>query len=208
MKKIIAACLFIFLFSPSSFSQNGPLVIKDSEGYSAVDWNVLKKILYSFPDLSPLATKDSVDYIGQVYYLTPNNAQGFERTALKRIKKNGKWYYEAFFKIKDDTVKVKREFGSLYRAFEKTFKENTGNDFIFAAVAKDSLRRKDMNWLAQWTLYDDYKLLPPGLKKVRVGLLLNGMQNFMDKTKMDYIIKLYISDDKIDYDFFSWDTPK
>ncbi len=179
----------------------------DNRGNADVNWSSLKQLITGSKNFKQFAGKDSVDYIGQVYYSTDSKILGFDRSAIKRIKRNGQWFYEAFYKIKTDSNLARKTFFSVYDALKKVIKDNTGDDFILAAVAKDYISESPMNWMAQWTLYSNYKVLPPGLGKLKIGFMLSGMTQFMEKTKMEYTFKLYIFQDDLEWDFYTWDKP-
>lgn len=174
-----------------------------------VNWAALRQLIISTNNLQAFTSKDSVDYIGQMYYGTPYKSVGFERTAIKRLKKTNRWHYEAFISMTTaDTMKVSGIFLSMYQALKKTIKDSTGDDFILASVAKDPLSVSPMNWMAQWTLYSNYKGLVPGLNKVKIAILLSGTKAFMEKGKLRYTIKFYVLDKDTPVDFFTWNTPQ
>jgi hypothetical protein len=174
---------------------------------TTVNWPALRSLIISTANLRSFTSKDSVDYIGQMYYGTPYKAIGFERTAIKKKKKEERWHYEAFLKMAVDTNKVKSVFFSLYDAVKKAMKENTGDDFILASVAKDAISHSPVNWLAQWTIYSGYKGLVPGLDKVKVALMVSGMQNAFRQNRMEYTFKFYVFDKDTKVDFFTWNEP-
>lgn len=172
------------------------------------NWPVLRKLIISTTNLKPMTGNDSVDYIGQVYYTTPHKAIGFARTAIKRRKKAQTWHYECFLRTSADSNKVRDLFFSLYDALKNTMRDNTGDDFILASSAREPISAETMNWLAQWTLYSNYKGLVPGLGKIRITLLLTGMDNAFKKGQRDYTLKFFIMDKDTEVDFFTWDTPR
>jgi len=172
-----------------------------------VNWTALKQLIINSNSLKKITGKDSVDYIGQVYYSTAYKTEGFERTSIKRIKENNQWYYESFYKTSADSNQVRKIFFALYDALKKTIKDNTADDFILASSAKKSISESPMNWLVQWTLFSNYKTLPQGLGKIRIALMLSGMKNSFNKNIMEYTMKIYLSGEKIEYNFFTWDKP-
>jgi hypothetical protein len=175
---------------------------------TTVNWPALRTLIISTANLRPLIGNDSVDYIGQMYYSTPYKSIGFERTAIKKKRNLEQWHYEAFLRINVDTNKVKNVFFSLYDAVKKSMKDNGGDDFILASVAKEAISHSPVNWLAQWTLYSGYKGLVPGLGKVKVALMVTGMKNAFKKDQMEYTFKFYVFDKDTNIDFFTWDTPR
>lgn len=190
--------------SPQSI---GPIIKLDGTGNAVLNWASFRQVFTSIKNLKQFAGNDSVDYIGQVYYSTNAKVEGFNRTAIKRRKANGKWFYEAFFKTSGDSNFARKVFFSLYDEIKKNIKDNTGDDFILASTAKKPISASPVNWIAQWTLYTNYKTLPAGLGKLKIGLMLSGMTVFMDKTKMEYTFKIYIFQDDLEWDFFTWDKP-
>jgi len=196
-------------FSTGPNTLHGTTVIKldAANATTEVSWPALKQLLVNSNSLKKLAGRDSVDYTGQVYYNTAYKTEGFERTAIKRIKSNNQWYYESFYKTSADSNLVRRIFFALYEALKKNIKENTGDDFILASSAKRSISESPVNWLVNWTLATNYKTLPAGLSKTRIALMLTGMKNSFKKNAMEYTIKIYVSGEKIEYDFFTWDKP-
>jgi hypothetical protein len=196
--------------TPPSTASTGDWLIKfDTTAITTeFNWPVLRKLIISTTNLKPMTGNDSVDYIGQVYYSTPHKAIGFARTAIKRRKKAQTWHYECFLKTSSDSNKVRNLFFSIYDALKKTMKDNTGDDFILASSAREPISAETMNWLAQWTLYSNYKGLVPGLGKIRIALLLTGMDNAFKKGQRDYTLKFFIMDKDTEIDFFTWDTPR
>lgn len=176
-------------------------------GTAQVNWTMLKNILSSGTDLQKFAGRDSTDYIGQVYYSTPNQVVGFNRTAVKRKKKDNFWYYEAFYKTSADSEQVRKIFFALYDALKTTISANSGNDFILASSAKMPISAKTANWLAQWSLYSKYTTLPAGLPTWRIALQMTGMDNVFKKGQRDYTFKIYLVPGYVEYDFFTWSEP-
>lgn len=172
-----------------------------------VNWPALKQLIISCSDLKPYTGTESTDYIGQVYYSTPYKAEGFNRSAIKYYKEKQQWYYEAFYKMGSDSDQVRKTFFALYNALKKTIKENSGDDFILGSSAKKSISESPMNWLAQWTLYSQYKTLPAGLGKVKIAIMLSGMKNSFKNDAMEYTFKIYIFDKDLSFDVFTWDKP-
>jgi hypothetical protein len=217
MIKLIPIYLALFLLTQSkvepgnsvNFAPNTTPVIKlDAvNAVAEVNWPALKHLLVNSSNLKKIAGRDSVDYIGQVYYSTAYKTEGFERTAVKRIKSNNQWYFESFYKSSADSNLVRKIFFALYEALKKNIKENSQDDFILASSAKRSISESPMNWLVQWTLATNYKTLPAGIGKPRIALMLTGMKNAFKKNAMEYTIKIYLSGEKIEYDFFTWDKP-
>ncbi|MES2431770.1 MAG: hypothetical protein V4556_12595 [Bacteroidota bacterium] len=194
--------------APVVISPTNSWIIKlDAYKNATVNWGALKQLITSTKNLQPFIGKDSVDYIGQVYYSTPYKIEGFDRSAVKRYKKKDKWYYEAFLKLGSDSEVVRKTFFSLYDELKKTFTENTGEDFILGASAEKSISVDPMNWLAQWSLYSNYKILPVGLPTVKIALMLSGMKNVFKNNAMEYVFKIYVFDGDHSFDFFTWNTP-
>ena len=191
----------------NSIAYAAPLTFDSASATASVNWSALKSLIISSGTLLTKAGHDSVDYIGEVYYSTPWKVQGFERTAIKRIKRSNIIYYESFFKTQADTEKVRSMFFALYGALKKTIKDSSGNDFLLASVAKKFISESPVNWLAQWSLNDNYNTLPKGLNKVKLCLMLSGMKDSFEKDKMKYTIKLYLADQEVKYDLFTWDKP-
>jgi len=183
------------------------IIKADGDANVQVNWPALKQLAMATADLKPLAGKDSVDYIGQVYYNTIYKTEGFTRSAVKRSKQKGDWYYEAFYKTSADSEVVRKLFFALYDALKKTIKDNTGDDFILASSARKPISQTPMNWLAQWSLYSNYKTLPAGLPKIKIALLLTGMKNYFKEGAVDYTFKIYVFSGDREFDFFTWDKP-
>ncbi len=175
---------------------------------AALNWPAFKKLINNFNNLQVFAGKDSVDYIGQVYYSSNLKMPGFERVAVKRKKENNNWYFESFIKITGDSNKASNTFFALYDAIKAAVNANGGNDFILASTAKDPVSKSPVNWIAQWSLYNNYKQFVPGLKKLRFIVMLSGLKNAFKNDRMDYTIKIYLCDPSVNIDFFTWDTPK
>lgn len=198
--------------SPNNIPPLGPgddWLMKVEPGKTAsFNLDVFRNMINDYPTLNKFAGIDSVDYIGQMYYSSKIKMQGFDRVAIKRKKQQNKWHFEAFMRLGNNDKQVSKTFLDIYNAIKASVKSNYGDDFIFAAVIKDSIRRNPMNWLAQWTLYSNYKGFRPGLGKLRLVLLLTGMQKFMKPDEMEYTLKIYICDADVEVDFFTWDTPK
>ena len=210
MKKLFIL-LTVVVYSIAAQSQNtpGPIInIDTATGVTTVNWPQFRDILVSFPNLKAVTGKDSLDYFGEVFYATPYKIAGARRTAIKHKRKEQAWYYESYFEIIGDTMKVKRDIIGLYQALKQSIEANTGTDFNFGAVAKDPISNKDVNWLIQWTLRPTYSSLPKGLGKIRIALLLVRMSSMTDPGIGEYTIKMYIIDkDEVKYNVFGWDEP-
>ncbi len=174
---------------------------------ASVNWPALQYMIISIRNLMPLTDRDSVDYIGQMYYATPYKVVGFKRSALMRQKSKNQWHFESFYKTSADSNTVRRIFFAVYNALKDAFKQNTGDEFILASTAKGHLSDKTVNWMAQWSLFSGYKGLVPGLPTVKVNFLLSGMQNVFRNNEMDYTLKLTVFAGDYDVDFFTWDKP-
>jgi hypothetical protein len=185
-----------------------PIQADTVTGVATINWPTLKKLITSCNQLKLFTGKDSVDYMSQVYYATPYKVDGFLRTAIKRTKKTNEWFYEAYVKAGSDSEKVRTIFISLYNQLKQVIKDSTGNDFFVVGVAKDPISKSPVNWLITWSLSPAYKILPPGLGKIRITLMLTGMQDAFKNNAMDYTIKIYIADHDVKFDFWGWDTPK
>ncbi|MEP6676714.1 MAG: hypothetical protein ABJA78_16255 [Ferruginibacter sp.] len=181
-----------------------PIKLDTAKATADVNWPMLRDLILSTADLLKKAGKDSVDYIGQVFYNTPFEVAGFKKTAIKRIKNNNQSFYEAFYQTSADSEKVRSIYFALYDALKKTIKDYTGNDFILASVAKKAISESPVNWIAQWTLYDNYTNLPAGLGKVQIALVMTGFKDVVDNKRNDYTFKIYITQYKVNYDFFTW----
>jgi len=188
-------------------SSTTPIKADTADGSVMVNWPVLKKLITSCSKLRSFTTKDSVDYLSQVYYATPYKVDGFLRTAIKHTKKTNEWFYEAYVKAGSDSEKVRTLVRSLYNELKKVIKDSTGDDFFLVAVAKDYISQSPMNWLLGWSLASNYKTLPPGLANIKITLLLSGMKDSFKKDAMDYTIKIYIANYDVKFDFFGWDKP-
>lgn len=186
----------------------GWLINLKSSDKAEMSWPAFREIVTNFNNLGSYAGKDSVDYIGEVYYSSLMQMPGFERTALKRKKRTGGWYFEAFIKIAVDSNKARNTFFALYDAIKETVNANAKDDFILAAVAKDPVSKSPVNWMAQWSLYTNYKLFPAGLGKLRFILMLSGMKNAFKNDQMEYTLKIYLCDPSVEVDFFTWDKPR
>jgi hypothetical protein len=186
----------------------GSLIRLVNDNKAELDWELFKNMINNYKSLSKFAGTDSVDYIGEVYYSSLAKAEGFDRTAIKRRKRDNKWYFDAFIKIKNDDKKAANIFYAMYDGIKNTIKANVGDDFILASKGGDSIRNSPVNWMAMWTLYSGNKTFTPGLGKVQVVLLLSGLKSFMKENEMDYTLKLYICDPDVKIDFFTWDTPR
>lgn len=169
---------------------------------------VFESMVTNYLSLNKFAGRDSTDYIGQVYYTSLVQMPGFERVAVKRVKRDNTWYFEAFFKISVDTNRVKDVFFAVYDAIKSSVKSGPGDDFILASVAKKSISESPVNWMAQWTLYTNYKGFVPGLPKIKLMWFVSGMKNVFKNNQMEYTFKLYIFDGNRDVDFFTWDEPR
>jgi|GEM_PF-1808352 len=188
--------------------KTGSLIRLVNDNKAELNWELFKNMINNYKSLSQFAGTDSVDYIGEVYYGSLAKVEGFDRTAIKRRKRDNKWYFDAFKKIKNDDKKAADIFFALYDGIKNTIKANVGDDFILASKGGDSIRKSPVNWMAMWTLYSGNKTFTPGLGKVQVVLLLSGLKTFMKENEMDYTLKLYICDPDVKIDFFTWDTPK
>ena len=199
-----------FQLDPDHVRMGSSTAIKvdTSKGTVEINWPVLKKLIISSSKLQTLTNKDSVDYIGQVYYGTAYKTAGFLRTAIKRVKKTNEWFYESYMKPGSDSIKVRRLFLSLYNELKKVFKDSTGNDFTLVAIAEDPISKSPMNWLVSWNLFSAYKTLPPGIGNAKLSLMLTGMKDVFKNGAMDYTLKIYIADHHVKYDFWGWDDPK
>lgn len=208
--RTIFCIIALIAFNTCLFSQTNPnWIIKiDDNGNAQVNWQTFRQLIISGSNLKPFTGDDSTDYIGEVYYNTDWKVDGFERSAIKRIKDSSQWYYESFFKIAKDSNMARNIFVSIYNELKKTISYNTGDDFIFGVIAEKPLSQSPMNWLAQWSLYSGYKTLPAGLPKVRIALLLSGSANVFADNQMEYTLKLYIINSNVQYDIFTWDEPK
>ena len=192
---------------PTGETDNTVIRINISNATAQVNWPALKQLISAAKNLKPLTGKDSVDYTGQVYYATSYKTEGFDRSAIKRIKRNGQWYYESFYKSAADSNQVRKIFFALYDGLKRGIKENTADDFILASSAKRSISENPVNWLIQWTLAKNYKTLPPGLGNIKIGLVLTGMKNAFKNNAMEYTIKLYVYENELSYDLYTWDKP-
>jgi hypothetical protein len=188
-------------------SSTTPIKVDTADGSVIVNWLVLKKLITSCSKLKSFTTKDSVDYMSQVYYATPYKVDGFLRTAIKHTKKTNEWFYEAYLKAGSDSEKVRTIFRSLYNDLKQVLKDSTGSDFLAIGVAKDYISESPMNWLVGWTLSPSYKVLPAGLGSIKITLLLSGMKDSFKKNVMDYTIKIYIANYDVRFDFWGWDKP-
>ena len=186
----------------------GALLKLVNENKAELNWELFKNMINSYHSLSKFAGVDSVDYIGEVYYSSLAKVEGFDRTAIKRRKRDNKWYMDAFIKIKNDDKKASNMFFAVYDGIKNSIKEHVGDDFILASKGGDSIRKSPVNWMAMWTLYSGNKSFTPGLGKVQVVLLLSGLKSFMKENELDYTLKLYICDPDVKIDFFTWDTPR
>lgn len=177
-------------------------------GRATLNWDIMESMINNFHSMQSFAGKDSTDYIGQVYYSSLATMPGFQRAAVKRVKRDGRWYFEAFLKVEADSNKARDIFFQVYDELKAKFKDRGGDDFILASVAKKSLSESPVNWMAQWSLYSRYKNFAPGLNKVKVMWFLSGMSNAFKDNRMDYTFKFYLIDDRTEVDFFTWDTPR
>ncbi len=193
--------------APSNI-KSGWLIDLKSENKVEMNWPVFESMINNFNNLKVFAGNDSVDYIGQVYYNSNIKLPGFERVALMRTKKSNRWHMEAFVRINGDSVKAKRTFFAIYDAIKNSIDANAKSDFIFVAEAKDPVSKSPMNWLAQWSLYTNYKKFVPGLNKMRFNFFMSGMKNAFKNDQMEYTIKIYLSDPTVEIDFFTWDKPR
>lgn len=193
--------------STTSSSSGDWLINLKSQNEAEMNWGAFKNMVNSFKNLKAFAGKDSVDYIGEVYYSSIIKMPGFERAALKRKKATGGWYFEAFLKIAGDSTKAKNTFFALYDAIKATINANAKDEFILASVAKEPISHSPVNWMAQWSLYSNYKMFTPLLGKLRFLLMVSGMKNAFKNDQMEYTVKIYLCDGSVNADFFTWDKP-
>jgi hypothetical protein len=192
----------------SSSSATGWLLNLKSSDNAELNWSAFQKMVNGFNNLQQFAGKDSVDYIGEVYYSSNIKMPGFERVALKRKKKGNIWYLESFLKINIDSNKARNTFFALYDAVKATINANAKDEFILASVAKTPVSKSPMNWMAQWSLYSNYKMFTSGLGKLQFIIVLSGLKNAFKNDQMEYTIKVYLCDRSVNIDIFTWDTPK
>lgn len=189
-------------------SSTAPLRVDTVKCTAETNWPAIKKLITSCSRLKSFTGKDSVNYYGEVYYETPYKVENFLRTAIKHVRKSDEWYYEAYVKQGIDSMKVRRIFVSLFEEITQALKDSTADDFLIASVAKDPISKSPMNWLVSWSLSPVYKVLPPGLGKVKITLMLSGMKDSFKNDAMDYTLKIYIANHDVKFDFYGWDTPK
>lgn len=183
-------------------------LLKLENDKASFNWDVFESVINNYNSLKKMTGRDSTDYIGQVYYTSQVTLPGFERTALKRVKKDGRWYFEGFFKVAGDSNRARNLFFEVYDVIKASMKEHYGDDFILASVAKKPISQSPVNWMAQWSLYTNYKKFAPGLPKIKMMWFISGMKNVFKNDQMEYTFKLYIFDGDMEVDFFTWNEPK
>ena len=101
-------------------------LIRIENGKAQFNWETFSNVINNFYSLNKYAGNDSTDYIGQVYYTSKIQMQGFERVSVKRVKSDGKWYLEGFFKIEADSNKAREASGSDMHGLQYRTTQNVG----------------------------------------------------------------------------------